>query len=86
MNLSNKRKAKDHKSRLKVNNLMMKIEAKAPRITKQQGEKVEAEAKKLCKKVGLWRLKRLSMTKNLYRMQCGTQEVRQKRKSNDFML
>lgn len=65
---------------------MMKIEAKAPRITKRQGEKVEAEAKKLCKKVGLWRLKRLSMTKNLYRMQRGTQEVRQKRKSNDFML
>ena len=59
---------KGHKDRLKVNKLRMKIEAKTPRITKRQVEKVEGGVKKLFKKVESWRLKRLNKILNLDKM------------------
>lgn len=51
---------KDHKDQLRFSNHRMKINKK---IIKGQEEKVEVDQKKMCKKVGLWRLNKLSMTK-----------------------
>lgn len=54
---------KDHKDQLRFSNHRMKINKKILRKLKGQEEKVEVDQGKMCKKVGLWRLNKLSMTK-----------------------